>query len=635
MKMKKKHILPILFVSAGLLFNACQESDTLSGGNEQGSVPLSISGVSITGSSVSTRAELASVSDIGVFRLVANGYTAQSNIEYKNTSGTWAAADNSNRILLGSPDATLYTYAPYSSAVTDFTSVPMTSGIYSASTDLCYGNKLGVNSNNIGSGVPLSMKHAYAELTLNLTRDLTLTGTGNVNSITISGAASSGTLNISSGTMTSATSGNVVLSGAPLCTISLPSATQSVEVLMVPTSVSSSGLTFSLNVDGTTRTCTVPSSQISKLEGGNNYSVNINLAVPQPESNCYIIPPNGTLCIPVSRATTGNAANFPDGASFTCGLLWSDVSATHVSATVYDRYIKVIAGSSEGNSVVYAKNANGDIVWSWHIWVTGYNPDTKTNGTTYTSSNGLTWMDRNLGATAIANGINTFATCGGLMYQWGRKDPFPGSDGSTTSNATTKTIYGYIPVTAIDGVSTIAVNNDSYVRWFNAAVSPVSYTNQAKYSIQYPLVFFIKWAGSTATTIASDIATGGIYSWNSSSNTKTIYDPCPAGWRVPNYINVNTSPWDALSFASNMNNLGTVIAYENFQSYSFGNYPTSGYRYNGFGSIVEVGFKGAYWSASVNGSYSCHLFFNSPYVYPQSSTYYRAGGFNIRCVKGS
>jgi hypothetical protein len=61
-------------------------------------------------------------------------------------------------------------------------------------------------------------------------------------------------------------------------------------------------------------------------------------------------------------------------------------------------------------------DADGVILWSWHIWLVqdqiGYN--------TYANNAGVL-MDRNLGATsAIEYDSGTI----GLLYQWGRKDPF-------------------------------------------------------------------------------------------------------------------------------------------------------------------------------------------------------------------
>ena len=58
--------------------------------------------------------------------------------------------------------------------------------------------------------------------------------------------------------------------------------------------------------------------------------------------------------------------------------------------------------------------ADGDILWSWHIWVTN-RPITTSEG------NNLQWMDRNLGA--LSNEIGDVANRG-MLYKWGRKEPF-------------------------------------------------------------------------------------------------------------------------------------------------------------------------------------------------------------------
>lgn len=58
--------------------------------------------------------------------------------------------------------------------------------------------------------------------------------------------------------------------------------------------------------------------------------------------------------------------------------------------------------------------ADGEILWSWHIWVTN-RPITTSGG------NDLQWMDRNLGA--LSNEIGDVANRG-MLYQWGRKEPF-------------------------------------------------------------------------------------------------------------------------------------------------------------------------------------------------------------------
>lgn len=71
----------------------------------------------------------------------------------------------------------------------------------------------------------------------------------------------------------------------------------------------------------------------------------------------------------------------------------------------------------------------GTILWSWHIWVTDYDPGTGETigdvpgGKIYDiSADGGIWMDRDLGALSAMSGQ---VTAQGYAYQWGRKDPFP------------------------------------------------------------------------------------------------------------------------------------------------------------------------------------------------------------------
>lgn len=71
-----------------------------------------------------------------------------------------------------------------------------------------------------------------------------------------------------------------------------------------------------------------------------------------------------------------------------------------------------------GNAVIAAYNTIGEIIWTWHIWVTDrpYNVN---------YGNGYIAQDRNLGA-CVHNGDLYPEIAEGLYYQWGRKDPiFP------------------------------------------------------------------------------------------------------------------------------------------------------------------------------------------------------------------
>ena len=100
-----------------------------------------------------------------------------------------------------------------------------------------------------------------------------------------------------------------------------------------------------------------------------------------------------------------------------------------------------------GSGAIAAYNASGQILWSWHIWVTDYKPDPRGDVDVqtpvnkrklkfeYNSSSYLPMMDRNLGAIAgyidfPPNELEKSKT-NGFYYQWSRKDPFIGSYSNT------------------------------------------------------------------------------------------------------------------------------------------------------------------------------------------------------------
>ena len=178
-----------------------------------------------------------------------------------------------------------------------------------------------------------------------------------------------------------------------------------------------------------------------------------------------------------------------------------------------------------GNAVVAAK-LDDVIVWSWHVWVADYDPMSdpfvwtdKSTGTSYT------FMDRNLGA---RNAEKYSAGALGLLYQWGRKDPFVGADGTESSV--------YVLKYDIDGnrVREVSEERPTYPS------SDYESTN-LQLAIQNPTVFYtapssawpvVDWLTDDAQRQNHDL-------WGGVSGYKTKYDPCPEGWRVP----VTGAPW--------------------------------------------------------------------------------------------
>jgi len=358
-------------------------------------------------------------------------------------------------------------------------------------------------------------------------------------------------------------------------------------------------------------------------------------------SNCYIVAPGKSVYIPVIRANQssklGTQISDITSTEWTASLYWQTTqNLVTVSTSAESRSsgcFKVEAPSTTatGNAVIVVKNTTGTILWSWHVWVTGYNPDA-----TYEAINGNTWMDRNLGALAKATGTtdNTFDKCGGLLYQWGRKDPFPGSNGSSTGSATTLPIWNFTPSYSSSGLTTTQV--DTYIYSADASASPISYANQLSYSVKYPLLFLINWAGSTATVASDYTSIGGMSSWGGESGElKTVYDPCPAGWRVPSGRKASStfaSPWSSWTTAYTTYSASTY-ATSTWNNGTTGYYPITGYRGYTDGYFRQVGEVGSYWSASVLSSFSYHLDVLNGSVMPSHTDGYRAYAMAIRCVK--
>ena len=126
-----------------------------------------------------------------------------------------------------------------------------------------------------------------------------------------------------------------------------------------------------------------------------------------------------------------------------------DVSAESLVTDINQAYIycRVAPNTTGGSGAIAAYNKSNQILWSWHIWVTDYNPDSRGNEDVqtpvnkrklkfeYQSSSFLPMMDRNLGAAAgyidfPPNELEKSKT-NGFYYQWGRKDPFIGSYSNT------------------------------------------------------------------------------------------------------------------------------------------------------------------------------------------------------------
>lgn len=341
----------------------------------------------------------------------------------------------------------------------------------------------------------------------------------------------------------------------------------------------------------------------------------IDLSSANGSANCYIVSESGDFKF---KALKGNSNDLIDDID-TVEVLWESFG-TSVTPSVGDLvgnlshsegYIRFSTPQNfrEGNAVIAAKNKAGIILWSWHIWLT----DKPLEQVYY--NNAGTLMDRNLGATsALAQDVCSQ----GLVYQWGRKDPFL----SSSSNSSLK-----------EAMSTGV--------WYSE--SSTSEIGTISYSIQNPTTF-IKCISDGWYDYTHDWCYSGPSSKENNrwASIKTIYDPCPAGWRVPDGGFYGGVWATAIGVSSYYEDREKQLAYDEVHkgfdfSLVFGEdeyiwYPTIASR-----NIHSGKFEWCnnYWSANSRGNGAENLSFNdggSVYLYPESDSP-RAMGGAVRCMK--
>ena len=337
---------------------------------------------------------------------------------------------------------------------------------------------------------------------------------------------------------------------------------------------------------------------------GQNLSANAS-------ANCYVVSSAGDYFF---RATQGNSSSSVGNISRVV-VLWESYGTStkpsvgsiinKVSCSNNSIFFSTPATLKNGNAVIAAKDASGTILWSWHIWVcSGYNPSSSAQ-TYYNSAGKL--MDRNLGAISAKPGdVGAL----GLLYQWGRKDPFLGS--SSISSATQAVSTGSWP----------------------SPVETSSSNGTVAYAVKNPTTF-IKGAEGTKSDWVYSSRDDSLW-----SSSKTIYDPCPPGWRVP-----GSEVWPKATGKTGQ--IQRLSCYDDTKkgvnfSGMFGSagtiwYPVAGYLYRGDGSLGSVGSYAAWWSCTPDYYFPHALevldFHSSGATADTSSLGYRASGHSVRCLQ--
>ena len=266
-------------------------------------------------------------------------------------------------------------------------------------------------------------------------------------------------------------------------------------------------------------------------------------------ANCYIISQAGTYKFNATVKGNSDEIINPE----TVSVVWETLNtsdavtqgAVVASVSLENGYVKFTTPTdfTPGNALIVVKSA-GKILWSWHIWAV--DADIELNAQLY--KNGALMMDRNLGALNVTPGdVRSY----GLFYQWGRKDPFVGC-GNVADNT--------YAVTYPEGAIEFVDNSSS--------------SNNYNYAESHPNHFIkdSRWN--------NDDKFWGVH--------KTMYDPCPIGWRVPDF---DTDAWGGFNAISYINN----GAYFNSPLSE----PTAYYPYSGFmndnGTLGEVNQVTSVW----------------------------------------
>lgn len=334
-------------------------------------------------------------------------------------------------------------------------------------------------------------------------------------------------------------------------------------------------------------------------------------------ANCYVVSAPGTYKFPLVRGLnpeailteasevdvlweTANTAKAPSR-----GSIISDVTINKNQV-----YFKVPDPMKDGNALIAARSGDGEILWSWHIWVCeGYDPETSSERL---DGKPKDMLDRNLGALAASAGD---PLSNGLFYQWGRKDPFPGAVERYVESSTGGTFF--------------ATTKGS----FDLKAAEVS-VNVA-YAIAHPDEYITSSNGHWLT-VEDDTLWGDV---------KSDYDPCPTGWKVPSCYSYTAAgghdyekeAWNGVGYTRYQDAASGYGAYFDLSGSGRSWYPNTGYISTA-GKLLMVGQYSIYWSCNPMGGnvYGLELSQNMRgqiTLNPWQGGKYRGEGHTVRCIR--
>ena len=327
-------------------------------------------------------------------------------------------------------------------------------------------------------------------------------------------------------------------------------------------------------------------------------------------ANCYLVTEAGEYKFPLVKGNTEESV----GDVAKAALLWETwnnqdaVTPNSVIASVdyVDGFITFATPATlkPGNALIAALDANDEVLWSWHIWI----PATPITDAVEANYSVKPAMSRNLGALvdtpAALDPVATVESFG-LLYEWGRKDPFPG-------------------LGVVSGTGAITVAGTE----MTSQVGPMT----VEEAIKNPTVYVIK--SETSKDWLPEITDEVGKLWGETE--KSVYDPCPVGYMLPQR-NTSCGFWDS---GTNLNDRDYFALDADNCCYTVGSmiFPLSGYIDEGGEGQKKAGSRTIVWSArwdsGTENGYGMYGYIDDGIKFKRAGQVRTRGG-SVRCVAES
>ena len=371
-------------------------------------------------------------------------------------------------------------------------------------------------------------------------------------------------------------------------------------------------------------------------------------------SNCYVVAGPGEYSIPAGKPD-GTLVADASAASWLYETEQGLISGTEPSYSAGKVTFTVNESAAEdrlkgGYGIIVLTNGADEIVWSYLIWYTKEIKDIRIGDNK--------WLDRNIGAWTDNLPVADFngrldQSSFGCYYQWGRKDPFPGipdyRSGSINGFAGLWFTPVYTPIPALDRGTFGNSGKQAYNQILGNTVATVTLdAKSASYSTTAEYIGHMTknphlWYNRNGAFPGPD----GANVWGNPQRAdilgvKTIYDPCPPGYKV-----MSEAAWMTLTENLAPETLSVPDPGRGILLDETLYFPIKGYEAfrntdaspSGGTSLGSGGGSSGLWSDGSNGGHYC-FFQATSKTYIMTYCEDRAGinafkGCGVRCIKES